>query len=218
MSTKVKGNQRARNAGPIAILVVGAVAVLGFMVYLANQPQSEADKQRTQLLIAQENMKYLKKNQFGCVSSPVKLDMPGLEREDCKSATHVGIKEKVQYTSDPPVSGDHYDKSVNPGFYTEPQVPEELVHSLEHGQVVIYYDPAKLPQQDLEQIKELARPHTDPFEGVVVTPRSDAKHPLILTAWEHTLRLEAYDQAKVEQFVDAFRGRGPEMPVRPIKG
>ena len=36
----------------------------------------------------------------------------------------------------------------------------------------------------------------------------------VLTAWTKTLRLSSFDAALAAAFVDAYRGRGPEHPVR----
>jgi len=37
---------------------------------------------------------------------------------------------------------------------------------------------------------------------------------LILTAWGEILRLDHFDPAVAAAFVDKYRGRGPENPVR----
>jgi hypothetical protein len=37
---------------------------------------------------------------------------------------------------------------------------------------------------------------------------------IILTAWTKELRLEEFDAAAAAAFIDRFRGRGPEHPVR----
>ncbi len=37
---------------------------------------------------------------------------------------------------------------------------------------------------------------------------------LVLTAWTKRLRLASFDAPLAAAFVDAYRGRGPEHPVR----
>ncbi|MDP6276923.1 MAG: hypothetical protein QGI11_00225 [Nitrospinota bacterium] len=37
---------------------------------------------------------------------------------------------------------------------------------------------------------------------------------VVLTAWTKRLNLERFDRAAAAAFIDLFRGRGPEHPVR----
>lgn len=130
----------------------------------------------------------------------------------CPSADHIPRGARGTYDTDPPVCGPHYASSVPPGFYSTPQRPEELVHSLEHGHVVIYYD-----QPDatvLQELQILAARYTGHWDGVVVVPRQNLGDDIILTAWGHMLWLEQYEPEAVAAFLDAYRGRGPENPVR----
>lgn len=201
----VKSRKRS-NVGPVVVLVAGALALFGFLgwgIYRSEQT-AKLEKQN-------ESMK---KDDETCYPSPVKVQIEGLEYVRCKAAGHVAEGVKVTYETDPPLSGNHAETWLPAKFFDAPQSPEKLVHNLEHGNVVIYYDKAKLPAADLEKLKQLTAKYSGPWDGVVAVPRTDADHPLILTAWENALRLTAYDQAKVEKFVDAFRGRGPENPVR----
>lgn len=66
---------------------------------------------------------------------------PGVAVED-QGRQHVSAGEVAQtaYKSNPPVSGPHLETWVKPGIYTEPQQEGELIHSLEHGYVVIHYN------------------------------------------------------------------------------
>lgn len=71
------------------------------------------------------------------VTAPV----PGQEVSDLGRA-HVSFEEveKTTYNSNPPTSGPHLETWVKPGIYSEPQHEGELIHSLEHGYVVISYN------------------------------------------------------------------------------
>lgn len=66
---------------------------------------------------------------------------PGTEVDD-QGREHVSLEDvaKTVYKSNPPVSGPHLVTWVKPGIYTEPQQEGELIHSLEHGYVVISYN------------------------------------------------------------------------------
>lgn len=130
-------------------------------------------------------------------------------------ANHVPMGTAIAYRTDPPTSGPHYDQWVRAGkVYTEPPAPGLLVHSLEHGYVVIYFDPDQLAESDRQQLERLVTRYPGAWDGVLAVPRSDPEHPVIPTAWQKMLRLKEWDQAQVEAFVDAYRGRGPENPVR----
>lgn len=66
---------------------------------------------------------------------------PGVAVED-QGREHVTPEEvaKTAYKSNPPASGPHLPTWVKPGIYTEPQQEGELIHSLEHGYVIISYN------------------------------------------------------------------------------
>lgn len=196
-----KKNVKVKSSnGPVVALVIGAIAVIGLMIYAA--------------ISSSQNRGMDQPIQPGCTSSKVTSQIPGVERVPCKSQTHVPDGQKVTYDTDPPLSGAHYAGPTPPGFYTFAQTNERIVHSLEHGNVVIYYNKAKLSDAELDAIRKLATTYKGTWDGVIATPREDSQYAVILTAWEYALRLEKFDQAKVNQFVDEFRGRGPENPVR----
>lgn len=127
---------------------------------------------------------------------------------------HVPEGQRVHYGTDPPTSGPHWDRWAQPRLYEEPVPYELLVHNLEHGHVVVYYDPQRTPQEALAHLRRLTARHAAMWDAVVAVPRQDPRYVLILTAWRHWLHLERYDPALVDAFVHAYRGRGPENPVR----
>ena len=103
---------------------------------------------------------------------------------------------------------------TSPGVYRLPQRSGQLVHALEHGNVVIYYD---TPTPDaLADLKDWAALYTGPWDGVVLTPMERLGEEVVLTAWTKTLRLEPFDAALAAAFIDRYRGRGPEHPVRVV--
>ncbi len=66
---------------------------------------------------------------------------PGKQFPD-QGREHVSPEEvaKFKYNSNPPTSGPHLPIWVKPGIYTTPQIDGELIHSLEHGYVIISYN------------------------------------------------------------------------------
>jgi hypothetical protein len=125
---------------------------------------------------------------------------------------HLAEGETQDYRTPFPTSGPHSPHWTKAGFYTEAQPPVELVHALEHGNVVIYYD--KPSQTVMTRLHHWAQTYTGQWDGIIVTPSPGLGAGIALTAWERRLVLPRYDKAMVTAFIDAFRGRGPEHPVR----
>ncbi|MBI3358512.1 MAG: DUF3105 domain-containing protein [Nitrospirae bacterium] len=141
--------------------------------------------------------------------------LDGIEFFAEEGRTHVPKETRVTYKTDPPTSGLHHDKWLPPSVYEEDKTePELLVHNLEHGNVVIYFDPARVGELDSAALTALPKKHAGQWNGVVVVFKKGLEQPVILTAWRTRLLLKAYDADKIAAFLDAFLGRGPENPVR----
>ncbi len=125
---------------------------------------------------------------------------------------HLEPGQVINYDSEFPTSGAHDPEPILPGFYSEEQPPTKLVHSLEHGNIVIYYDePAA---ETLEILQGWVREFPGAWDGVVVTPKAGLGQEIVLTAWTKQLVQPEFDPQAAATFVDAYRGRGPENPVR----
>lgn len=129
---------------------------------------------------------------------------------------HVDPGTQVDYSTNPPTSGPHYGDWTDPGFYEETPAAGNLVHSLEHGYVVIYYDPDALTPEAEASLRAFARNHDERFNAVVVAPNpnDDPESSYVLTAWTVMLRMDDYDPEVVRAFMAEYIGRGPEHPVR----
>jgi len=129
---------------------------------------------------------------------------------------HVSQGTDVSYETTPPTSGPHYGNPAAAGFYEEPPQLERIVHSLEHGAVVIYYDPAALDAAARDHLQSLANEHTGTWSSVIVAPHpeDDPESAYALTAWRHKLTTDDYDREVVRAFLAEYLGRGPENPVR----
>lgn len=139
---------------------------------------------------------------------PTTPEPAGVETMPDEGRWHLEPGEKWEYKSTPPTSGPHDPKWTRPGFYTEKQPPEKLVHSLEHGVVVIYYD--RPGPRALSRMKEWAKRYTGKWDGIIVTPLPGLGNGIVLTAWRKRLRLESFDAQRARSFFEAFRGHGPE--------
>ncbi len=111
-----------------------------------------------------------------------------------------------------PTSGIHDRVPVDPGFYQDSQPATKLVHSVEHGHIVIYYESPGA--EAIQILKDWTALYGGHWDGVVAAPSSGLGKAVVLTAWRKILRLDEFDPAAAAAFIDQFRGRGPEKPVR----
>ena len=135
-------------------------------------------------------------------------------RESSKGRTHVANGTPVAADEDFPLSGTHWPSWVDPGFYTEPREKGQLIHSLEHGMIVIYY--GQLDDEAESRLHAWTNRFNGDWSGLVVVPhpRLRNRQELVVTAWQHRLDLNEFDPAAIAAFMDEFRGKGPENPVR----
>lgn len=153
---------------------------------------------------------------FAQKEQPIPPDVPeGVEFYDNEGHDHLPENSISFYKTDPPTSGPHSRIWLPPGVYEASETrPELLVHNLEHGNIVIYFDRSALSAEEIQWLKETTRGYIGQWDGVLMVTREDKAHPLVLTAWRAIYRLKGLEKAKVTEFIDAFRGRGPENPVR----
>jgi len=123
------------------------------------------------------------------------------------------------YSSDPPAGGVHYADTLPAKFYQEsdlaslPARPEvHLVHNLEHGHVIFWYNCAALAEGSCDQLKEQIQGVIDEFDGVKVLafPWQSLEEPVAATSWGRLYRFESFDPEIARQFVLANRNKAPE--------
>src|SRR5258708_3404640 len=155
-------------------------------------------------------------NQVGAggsgTSSPVVFNDPAVQTFPDEAHTHVPVGTVIQCNTDPSTCGDHYPLPQQGGYYQTSILAGFLVHSMEHGRVIVYYNPAVITTNQTTALHTLAQAHPGVFGQVICVPRNDAADPFILTAWTHWLRLTAYDQGRIDSFLSLFLGQGPEGP------
>ncbi len=125
---------------------------------------------------------------------------------------HLALGQSHDYNQRFPTSGIHNSVPVGPGFYRKFQPPTTLVHSLEHGHVVIYYESPGA--EAIQLMKDWTSLHDGPWDGVIAVPATGLGQAVVLTAWRKIFRLKDFDPAAAAAFIDLYRGRGPENPVR----
>ena len=138
--------------------------------------------------------------------------LSAVETPPSEGGGHLSPGQTVSYRSDPPTSGIHHKTWTAPGVYATPQLPTQLVHALEHGNIVIYYD--RPDEAVLDTLKTWAGLYRSQWSGIVVVAKPGIGARIVLSAWKRMLRLETFDAAAAAAFIDNYRGRGPERAVR----
>jgi len=117
----------------------------------------------------------------------------------------------ARYTVNPPAGGNHDPVPSPPGFYDLANAPSDphLVHSLEHGFVVVWYRPDGVAPATVDRLRDLARSR----RWVIVVPRPPLPAALAATAWHRRLLCPdgvVAGDSPIGNFVTAFRNAGPE--------
>ena len=114
-------------------------------------------------------------------------------------------QDPVTYESDPPVSGAHRPTPAACGIYSSSIPNENMVHTLEHGAVGVFYDPEDADPKDIAEIEEIVGSYDShtfsaPYEGL--------EDPYTVVAWAHLMRLDEFDSSATREFIEEFRGGG----------
>ncbi len=127
------------------------------------------------------------------------------------------------YTSVPATSGPHWSSADSPapwGVYTNAQPQERMLHNMEHGGIVIWYQPAVLSTAGLATLTQFVQQQitTEEFK-VILTPWSGANfnHAIAVTAWDWLLYLDTADLDKIRGFMDDHYLDAPEPNGGPAK-
>jgi hypothetical protein len=123
------------------------------------------------------------------------------------------------YSSTPATSGPHWDPSglANWGVYSTPQNESQLVHNLEHGGIVIWYDPEEVDREGIDTLSQYVTRQTQ--SGVsgrykfILSPwggEDPLPSPVVVTAWRWALEMDAVDTAAIDAFVGEHYGIAPE--------
>ena len=116
----------------------------------------------------------------------------------------------VEYKSNPPHSGDHLEIPAEDQAFTETPQTEALVHSLEHGRIIIQFRPGA----SAELRGALKALYDEGPYHVILTPNgTQMPYAVAATAWRRTLTCDeagpkVYDA--IRAFREAYRDRGPE--------
>jgi len=148
------------------------------------------------------------------------VPLPEVEPVPTAQASHVPEgTDPGAYNSDPPSSGRHYPTQAFAGFYDEEQAASfnpfpggYLVHSLEHGYVIFWYDCEQLSAGDCEDLKadiQQVMGRVGNYK-VIGFPWASLDVPVAMTSWGRLLQFEQFDPDLAEIFVRNNR-ENPEL-------
>jgi hypothetical protein len=133
------------------------------------------------------------------------------------SAKHVPACSELSYSMSPPVFGDHYPSWAAYGSYDFPLPLGFLVHNLEHGAVVVFYncpegceDEVAEAQASIEALPVDPRGSPQVKRQVVLVPDPSLSARWGAAAWGHSLTGDCFDAGLFAAFYAAHVGRGPE--------
>ena len=131
----------------------------------------------------------------------------GTKVEEMKSP-HIKIGDSYEkYNSNPPTSGPHTgDDVAGPGIKDKSVADEIVVHSLEHGAVVLWYK-TDLKQEDIDRLRKV---FVESSGKKIMMPRENMDTPIALTSWSYILKLQAVDEEKIKEFIEINNDRAPE--------
>lgn len=112
----------------------------------------------------------------------------------------------IDYADSPPAGGPHAPCWADWGAHADEVRPENWVHNLEHGGVVLLYG---CPDGCAAAIAELEA-FADSHERALLTPYPDLPLRFAYVSWGFRLLTDCHDLGVVRAFYEAHVGRGPE--------
>lgn len=119
---------------------------------------------------------------------------------------HLTAGETPTYNQNPPTSGTHNPVWAQAGVYGNNVDVTQLVHSLEHGYIILYYN--GISQDEVNQLVGIQQ--SDPYK-MIVAPYPNMNAKVAIVAWDHSQTCNGVSEPAIRSFVDQFRNQGPEQ-------
>jgi len=119
------------------------------------------------------------------------------------------------FNGNPPTSGTHYEEHFTSEFFdeNEHEYPEGfLVHNLEHGYVIFWYNCELLDESGCAELKGqiqavMTRVNMD---KVIAYPWPRIDQPVVMTSWGRLLRFDEFDPQLAYQYARKYHNQAPE--------
>lgn len=121
------------------------------------------------------------------------------------------------YSSLPATSGPHWGSPTGWGVYTTPQNESQLIHNMEHGGIIVWYDPDRVDADEMSDLTSYV--DTQLSAGIsgrykfILSPWGgvdELRTPIAVTAWLRLLELDEVDTDAIDDFARQNYGRSPE--------
>jgi hypothetical protein len=141
------------------------------------------------------------------------------DSHEIEGQEHVDEGSPITWQSNPPTSGDHYSSPMPAGIYNEnsPEVtssnPEGyLIHSLEHGYIIFWYNCDEISADECATLQSEVRSVMSSFgnQKLIAWPWPALDGTIAMTSWGHTQNFEKFDPEVAKEFIKTNRTRAPE--------
>lgn len=119
---------------------------------------------------------------------------------------HLTPEQTPTYKTVPPTSGTHNPIWEQAGVFDSNVDVTKLVHSLEHGYVILYYN--GISQNEINSLVNIQR--SDSYK-VIVAPYPNMPYKVAIVAWTHRQTCDGVNEAAIRSFIAQFRNQGPEQ-------
>jgi hypothetical protein len=134
---------------------------------------------------------------------------------------HVPEGTHVTYCSNPPSSGAHYPEWADFQVFSNPIEEPYLVHSLEHGAVILYWKCTATPCVERPELVTPLREIRDNVPAdpmcsggvrarIIVAPSMTIPSDIAAAAWGATYQAPCVDRPSLEAFIRDHSAKGPE--------
>lgn len=135
--------------------------------------------------------------------------------------THIaqGSLSPVRYNTTPPTSGPHYPGLAPWGTNRQSQRYEQVIHNLEDGGVIVYYQCPEGCPELIDQLSEVVKPYADGGRKVMLVPNDptwtengnqplheDMGTAIALTSWQRIDKFDDFDADRIRAFIDRYEG------------
>jgi hypothetical protein len=153
-------------------------------------------------------------SQKPAASCDVTIDLPPVRT----SIRHLPEGTKITYCSNPPASGDHYPVWAAFQEYDRPIDWPYLVHSMEHGAVLLLYKCDGACPDVVEALRKVRdEAAADPLcadqptpKRIIIVPSPTLDTKVAAAAWDATYKAPCVDAPTLAAFVRDHYAKGPE--------
>lgn len=141
--------------------------------------------------------------------SPEKDNSPSLPGDYFPSQGNYHLKAGEAfnaYNSNPPTSGPHDPSEVEWGIYDQPQPTVKLIHSMEHGGVIIWYNCPGC-EDIINRLKAITKEYRDKNMRIILTPYPNMEARIAITSWTRLLKMDQINEDAIRRFIEVHERR-----------